>query len=245
MKQGLKLLVLAGSSEARFLAQEAQAAGAHVKALVSEAPRGRNPMPVPCELVSLEDSDAMDAAISGFDAILDASHGFDDRMSEVGADIAQKTGIPHLCYVRPPWSAEAIRGAQSVQDVGAALAMTGAGARVFSATGWASLPEFAEFAGARLFLRQTTKHDRPAPFDFLELAFGDPPFDVASETALFGELAIDTLICRNLGGAASRPKVEAAAALGIRTFLIDRPALPQGIETTNDLDAALDWVARL
>ena len=67
MKQGMKLLVLAGSSEARVLAQAAQEAGACVKALVSEPPRGPNPMPVPCELLSFDDERDVKAAMAGYD----------------------------------------------------------------------------------------------------------------------------------------------------------------------------------
>ena len=63
--------------------------------------------------------------------------------------------------------------------------------------------------------------------------------------ALFRELAVDLLICRNLGGEGSRPKVDAALALGIPVVLIDRPPLPQNAPRLSDLDAIFDWVRNL
>lgn len=91
-------------------------------------------------------------------------------------------------------------------------------------------------------LRQTRRHTRPAPYPFVELVFGDPPFSVEDEQAVFQDLNIDTLICRNLGGRASRPKLDAATALGINVILIDRPLPPEGMQAVEDIETALDWV---
>ncbi len=75
--------------------------------------------------------------------------------------------------------------------------------------------------------------------------FGMPPFTVESEIALFRSLEVDTLMARNLGGAPSRPKLDAAQELGLRVILIDRPALPDGVQVVTSVAAALDWVAAL
>lgn len=242
MKQGLKLLVLAGSAEARQIAQAAQAAGAQVQAWVSEPPRGPNPMPVATALHRFDDPARIVAAMSGFDAVIDASHGFDDLMSRVGAQAAAQLGLPCVHYSRAPWDLGENENWIQVADVAAAVAVCAAGTRAFSATGWASLDAFAGFKGARVFLRQTTPHNRPSPFDFVQLVFGDPPFSVASETALFKELRIDTLICRNLGGRASRPKLDAAQKLGLKVILIAPPPLGQGMQRVHNIEAALAWV---
>ncbi|NNE51264.1 MAG: cobalt-precorrin-6A/precorrin-6x reductase, partial [Sulfitobacter sp.] len=101
------------------------------------------------------------------------------------------------------------------------------------------------FPGERLFLRQTTPHDRVSPYEYVELIFGQPPFTVETETALFRELAIDMLICRNLGGNPSRPKLDAARALGMGVILIDRPPLPAGVRQVAEVRDALAWVDAL
>ena len=245
MRDGLKLLILAGSAEARVIAAKAQDRGAVVTALVSEPPRGPNPMPVPYRLHAFEDITAMEAHMREVDAVLDASHGFDEKMSWLGADAARAAGKPFLRYLRPDWPVEGKARWQAVPDVGAAMSLIKPGARVFSAAGWASLPECAEFAGARLFLRQTNRHDRPVPYDFVEPVFGEAPFSVESEIALFKTLQVDTLIARNLGGQASYPKVAAAEALGLNVILISRPALPVGVSEVSDVEATLAWIDAL
>ncbi len=228
-----------------MLATAAQRAGAAVRALVSEAPRGPDPMPVPCSLLRFDKTDAVMAEMRGCDAVIDASHGFDAAMTRVGFAAARAVGLPFLSYVRPAWDIPEGAAWQVAPDVAAAMPLIEAGARVFSATGWASLPECAAFPGARLMVRQTHVHPRRPPFEFVELVFGDPPFTVESETALFAQLQVDTLICRNLGGQASRPKLDAARQLEMKVILIDRPALPEKLEVVHDMDAALDWLAAL
>lgn len=245
MKPGMTVMILAGSAEARQLGVSAARAGADVRALVSEPPRGADPMPMPCTLLPFDDVVAVANQMRGCDAVLDASHGFDAQMTQVGFEAASALDLPFLSYVRPAW--EIPHGAPwcAAPDVAAAMPMIAPGARVFSATGWASLPDCAAFPGACLMLRQTHAHPRAPPFDFVELIFGDPPFTVESETALFRELGVDTLICRNLGGRASRPKLDAAEALGTRVILIDRPALPPQVKRVHDLEAALAWLDTL
>ena len=243
MKQGLKLLVLAGSAEARQIASAARLGGMAVRALVSEPPRGPNPMPVPCDLHGFDDLAGVMSQMQDCDAVLDASHGFDGRMSRLGHAAAAELGLPFLSYARPVWQVDAARDMHAATDV--AEAMMQAGSRVFSATGWASLPEYAGFKGEVVFLRQTTPHDRPAPYKFVQLVFGDPPFSQEDEVATFERLHIDTLICRNLGGRASYPKVAAALELGIKVILIGRPSLPPEATCVTDVEAAVAWLETL
>jgi precorrin-6A/cobalt-precorrin-6A reductase len=245
MKRDATLMILAGSAEARALGAAVAKMGLNVRALVSEPPRGANPMSMPCTLMNFDDVDAVVAQMRGCDAVLDASHGFDGAMTRVGHAAALRLGVPFLSYARPAWSLPSGAPWQTAPNTAAAMPMIAPGARVFSATGWASLPEHATFPGACLMLRQTHVHPRTPPFDFVELIFGDPPFSIESETALFRKLRADTLICRNLGGQASRPKLDAALALNMKVILVDRPALPPQVAYVTDLDAALAWVAAL
>jgi precorrin-6A/cobalt-precorrin-6A reductase len=239
-----RILLLAGSAEARRIAVHLRAQGVQVQALVSEPPRGSEPMPVPCRLSAFDDVAALAIQMAGYDAVIDASHGFDGQMSRAGCVAAAKAGLPFISLSRPCWGMEAPNWCE-VPDVRAAMPQIGAGLRVFSATGWDSLPDYADFAGAKLLLRQTTWHDRAPPFDFVELVFGDPPFSAAQEETLFRALCVDLLICRNLGGLPSRPKLEAAKALDLPVILIARPKGPAGAWVVSDVDAVLDWMAAL
>jgi precorrin-6A/cobalt-precorrin-6A reductase len=115
---------------------------------------------------------------------------------------------------------------------------------VFLGTGRQTLVRFANLAGCRVICRQIDPPDGPFPFAGGEFLIGRPPFSVADEAALFAALGVDWLIVKNAGGAASRTKLTAARQLGIPVLMIARPE--QGSwPVVHDLDAALDWVARL
>ena len=83
------------------------------------------------------------------------------------------------------------------------------------------------------------------PFDFVTPVFGSPPFSVTEEVALFTELRVDVLICRNLGGLASRSKLDAAAALGLTVLLVDPPPLPPRASVVHTTTEALAWARAL
>ncbi|MCX7559529.1 precorrin-6A/cobalt-precorrin-6A reductase [Sulfitobacter sp. F26204] len=245
MKPTGHILLLAGSAEARQIAVALTDRGIALRTVLSEPPRGANPMPVPFEVVSDPTPQLMIGAASDAIAILDASHGFDGRMTELGHAAALQLDLPFVTLSRPIWEVCGEEHWHRAADVSAAMAMIAPSERVFSATGWQSLPEYAGFKGACLMVRQTSPHDRPPPFEFVELVFGKPPFTVSGERTLFQELAVDTLIARNLGGIPSRPKLDAARELGLKVILIDRPKAPRGIQVVHNIADALQWVEKL
>ncbi|MEQ6203781.1 precorrin-6A/cobalt-precorrin-6A reductase [Sulfitobacter sp. HNIBRBA2951] len=240
------ILLLAGSFEARRVGEGLSAAGLSYAAWLSEAPRGDAQMAQTPLLRRFETAARMQEAVEegGFTAILDASHTFDRHVTVQAAACANALGLPYLRLERPAWEIEDPAW-HAVPDVAAANALIGAGMRVFCATGWESLPAFEDFHGAKLLLRQTRRHARPAPYPFVKLVFGDPPFSASDEQALFAMLGVDMLICRNLGGRASRPKLDAASALGLEVVLIDRPPAPEGITTVAQVKTALEWADAL
>ncbi|MEP5031872.1 MAG: precorrin-6A/cobalt-precorrin-6A reductase [Marinomonas sp.] len=241
------ILLLAGSFEARSLAEAMTARGLQYDAWITEPPRGSAPMPVTPQLRRFDRAKDMQQAIGqgGYRAVLDASHVF-DRLATKQAFAAAKTmNLPYLRIERPAWATTGHPKTTSAKDVRTATAMIGEGARVFAATGWDSLPDYANFKGEVLMLRQTRRHPRPAPYPFVELAFGDPPFSIDDEKELFASHKIDTLVCRNLGTSASGMKVDAAQALGLHVILIDRPALPQGLEMVTHAADGIAWALNL
>ena len=247
MVQTPHILLIAGSFEARGVAEALSARGLSYDAWLSEAPRGAAPMPQIPRLMQYADAAALHTAVAagGFTAVLDAGHAFDRGVTAQVWAAARALRLPYLRLERPAWLAEGRPNLHTVADVAAANAMIPDGARVFCTTGWDSLTEYAGFRGAVLMLRQTRRHARPAPYPFVELVFDDPPFAVAQERAKFTALSVDMLVCRNLGGQASRTKVDAALALGLEVILVDRPAAPPDLPRVADVDAALEWVWRL
>lgn len=247
MNEPLNLLLLAGTAEARLLGNALATLPLRAHAVITEPPRGKLPMQIGQELRRFRDADELVGYLreGGFGAIVDASHGFDGSVTRTGVEAARLLGLPHLRLARPIWDAGENPRWRAAPDVRTAMQMIPPGARVFSATGWDSLPAYAEFPGARLLLRQTRGRARPMPFDFVEPVFGLPPFTVHSERQLFEGMGVDIVICRNLGGDASRPKLDAAIQLGLDVILIDPPAAPEGMQTVHTVDAALRWARAL
>ena len=66
------------------------------------------------------------------------------------------------------------------------------------------------------------------------------PFTEAEEHALLRRHAIEVLVTKNSGGAATYPKLAAARALALPVILVDRPADPLAAATVDDLLARLD-----
>jgi precorrin-6A/cobalt-precorrin-6A reductase len=64
------------------------------------------------------------------------------------------------------------------------------------------------------------------------------PFDEADETQLLHDHAIDCVVTKNSGGAATYAKIAAARALGLDVIVVERkPEL--GVPTVADVDQAL------
>lgn len=177
--------------------------------------------------------------------MLDAGHAFDRQTTRHAAVAADALDIPYLRVERPAWDLQTQPRWRRARDVKAANALIAPKARVFATTGWDSLPDYSGFRGEVLMLRQTRQHTRPPPFAFVEMVFGAPPFSARDEQELFLERRIDTLVCRNLGGSASRPKLDAAKAIDMRVILIDRPPLPASLPIVPHVEDALDWVRAL
>ena len=66
---------------------------------------------------------------------------------------------------------------------------------------------------------------------------------MADEEALFRRLNVDVLVVKNAGGAASRTKLDAARALGLKVLMIARPACTVG-PCLSERSLAETWLAQ-
>ena len=71
------------------------------------------------------------------------------------------------------------------------------------------------------------------------------PYRYDDELELLRRHRIDALVTKNSGGAMTRPKLDAAAALGVPVVMVDRPPLPAGVSTVATVDEAAAWVSAL
>ncbi|GGK43086.1 precorrin-6A reductase [Pilimelia terevasa] len=183
-------------------------------------------------------------------AVVDATHPFAARITANAADACARVGVPLLVVQRPGWAegtgdrwhrvpslaaaAEALRNAE--------CGGSGRPLRVLLATGRQSLPAFADCAGVHFVARMVDPPDGPLPPDCAVL-LSRGPFTVEGERALLARHAVDLVVSKDSGGAATVAKLVAARERGIPVLLVDRPALPAGVRAVPDPAAALAWLA--
>jgi precorrin-6A/cobalt-precorrin-6A reductase len=240
-----KTLVLAGAREAHGIAKGLIGRERDIVASLPEPERSFGPLPVPTRVGPFVSPAEMQdwCRSEGVCTIIDASHPFDEKISNMAHLVAGIANIKYLRVLRPAWTATSQDRWMSAPSVRQAVQSLGRGARVFSNTGWATLPDYAGFKGEVIFLRQTHPVVHPSPYAFLKFINGTPPFSQRQEEELFQDLQISHLICRNVGGAASMSKLLAARTLRTRVVMIARPPAPLGAEIAESVPDALAWEA--
>ncbi|MCC5614724.1 cobalt-precorrin-6A reductase [Nostoc sp. CHAB 5836] len=176
------------------------------------------------------------------DLLIDATHPFATQISFNAADAATEVGIPRLMLIRPPW--EKVSGdrwieVDSVQAAAASVANQAQ--RVFLTVGRQELAAFAHLEEIWFVMRMIDPptDDALVPPGILLCDRG--PFTLNNERQILIHNKIDTIVSKNSGGDATKPKIIAARELGVKVVMINRPAIPPGAQVSN-IDAALAWL---
>jgi len=240
----MKLLLLAGTSDARRIADDLVGLdGLEVTASLAGVTRRPLPFPCPVRIGGFGGEDGFKAYLKSnkIDAVVDATHPFAVQMSRTAAAVCQGCTIPHIQMLRGGWSPSAGDNWTSVPNEAAVAAHVPEGATVFLATGRQTLDAFHNLQNRKLICRQIDPSDRPFPFANGIFLIGRPPFSVEQEKTLFRDLGVDWLVVKNSGAEASRTKLDAARALGIKVAMIDRPKQPDCIRVRRVAEAVA-WV---
>ncbi|SMY07990.1 Precorrin-6A reductase [Flavimaricola marinus] len=215
-------------------------------ASLAGATRSPKPLPVPTRVGGFDGEAGFWRCVQDNDitAVLDATHPFAERITRRTARLCAERGMPYLRLDRPAWQPQPEDRWVMIQSEDQAAAHVGAGQVVFLATGRQTLERFAGLAVAQVIARVVDPPQSPFPFAGGRFEVGRPPFDVASEVALFQRLKVDWLVVKNAGGSGGWAKLEAARALGLPVLMLERPARPEApvVET---VAAALGWVRAL
>lgn len=242
----MTLLLLAGTGEAKQIAEHLAQAGIDAVASLAGATRNPDSMALPTRVGGFGGADGFRAYLqeAGITAVLDATHPYAAQITNRTAAICAEIGMPYCQLLRPAWTPEVGDDWTEIDKEEDAAVYIHNWQTVFLGTGRQTLEQFKNLEGSRVICRLIDPPTEPFPFEGGEFLIGRPPFSVQRETDLFRTLNIDWLIVKNAGGDASRTKLTAAGDLGIPVLMIKRPDMPDAmrVETVED---ALAWVKSL
>jgi precorrin-6A/cobalt-precorrin-6A reductase len=237
----MRVLLLGGTAEARALAGQLQ----HDVEIISSL-AGRVPDPaLPVGEVRIGGFGGVDGMrrwlVEGaVDAVVDATHPFAATITAHTAEVCRALNLPHLVLARPAWPpGDAI----VVPSDSAAVDMVvhQGYSRVFLTTGRSGVNAFMS-VDAWFLIRAVTAPDPDTLPRRHRLLLSRGPYRYDDELALMAQHRIDALVTKNSGGDMTRPKLDAAAALGIPVVMVNRPRLPAGVQTVTTVEDAAAWV---
>jgi precorrin-6A/cobalt-precorrin-6A reductase len=240
----MRVLLLGGTAEARALAKTL-----HPRVDIVSSLAGRVPDPaLPVGAVRIGGFGGTDGLKrwlqdERIDAVIDATHPFAATMTAHAAGACAALGIPHLVLARPAWATGDALVVGSDTQAAEAVAKQQY-SRIFLTTGRSSVYAFAD-SDAWFLIRVVTAPDARTLPRHHRLLLSRGPYRYDDELALLREHRIDALITKNSGGAMTRAKLDAAAALDIPVVMIARPKLPAAVTAVDTVEEAAEWVAGL
>ncbi len=240
----MRVLLLGGTAEARALARTLHPRVGIVSSLAGRVPDPALPVG-PVRIGGFGGVDGLRRWLQdeGIDAVVDATHPFASTMTAHAAQACSELRMPHLVLARPAWDPGAAIVVAS--DTEAAEVVAGQSySRVFLTTGRSGVGAFAG-SDAWFLIRAVTAPDGAGMPRRRHLLLSRGPYRYDDELTLLREHRIDALVTKNSGGDMTRAKLDAAAALDVAVVMVARPALPAGVQTTDTVDAAAEWVSGL
>lgn len=182
------------------------------------------------------------------DFLVDATHPYAATISANAALAATHTSTPILALRRPPW--QPVDGDFWINvagSEGAVRALGRAPRRVFLAVGRQELGPFCSAPQHHYFIRSVDPVDPPLDVPFASYILARGPFTETADQALLASHAINAIVAKNSGGAATYSKIAAARSLGIPVFMFERPPVPDcpAVATVAEAVAWLYQVAGL
>jgi precorrin-6A/cobalt-precorrin-6A reductase len=237
----MRVLLLGGTSEGRALA-----ARLHPDVDVISSLAGRVPDPaLPVGEVRIGGFGGVEGmrrwlVDSRVDAVVDATHPYAATITANAAAVCGQLGLPHLLLARPAWPRGDAIGVASDAEAAKTVAAERY-SRVFLTTGRSGTAAFAD-VDAWFLIRAVTAPDPDTLPRHHQLVLSRGPYLYDGELALLRDHRIDVLVTKNSGGQMTRPKLDAATALGVAVVMVDRPPLPPGVATVASVDDAVSWV---
>jgi len=242
-----RVLLLGGTGEAALLARAIiQRYGERVALTTSLAGRTEQPMPIPG-----------DVRIGGFggaagliaylrthdiDILIDATHPFAKQISAHARLACGAVGVERLMVLRTPWQRHSLDRWIEVADLAGAAAIVGKiGRRAWLTVGASDLGAFSGVTDVRFLVRLIRAPVAPLPLRLHEVLVGRGPFNLVEEQHVLQRHAIDVLVCKASGGAATEAKLIAAREASLPVIMVRRPPAEPGDSVTS-VEAALAYL---
>lgn len=242
-----RLLILGGTGEAVALARAAvDAFGDRLEVITSLA--GRTPSP------TLPPGTVRRGGFGGvaglrdylraarIDLVVDATHPFAQLISRHAHLAAAETATPLLMLQRPMWQRVAGDTWIEVPNMAAAAqAVPLLGRRVLLAVGARDLACFAGLVDMHFVVRLIAPPAASLALADAELVIARPPFTLDEERLLLHRHAIEAVVTKASGGAASA-KLDAAREAGLPVVMVARPP-PEPGPAVATVAEAVAWLA--
>ena len=245
-----RLLILGGTGEAVALARGVFARfGEAIDVTTALAGRTRHPGPIPgmVRIGGFGGAPGLSDYLAGqrIDRLIDATHPFAAEISRAARLACDMLGVPRLLLLRPAWRRHPLDRWIEVDSIEAAAQIVGrVGRRAFLTVGASEIAAFAPATGVRFVVRLIDPPRERLPLRFHEVVLGRGPFALTEERHLLQRHAVDVLVCKASGGAATEAKLVAARELSLPVIMVRRPPVERGLSVDN-IEAALDWLAGL
>jgi precorrin-6A/cobalt-precorrin-6A reductase len=245
----MRILILGGTTEASALAARL-AGNPAFGPLLSLAGRTRDPRPAPIATriggFGGPDGLARFLVDERIEAVVDATHPFAAVMARNAAQACAHAEVPLLALRRPPWEPrEGDRWIDARSMAEAVRVLGPAPRRVFLTVGRLELAPFAAAPQHVYVVRTIEPIGDALPVPNVVAIRDRAPFTEEAERALMEHEAIDVVVTKNSGGAATYPKLAAARALGLPVVMVARPSKPAAVLQVMAVDEALDWLESL